>query len=188
MTDIAAFASRNVPGKRVNWEERRSLIVQHFPSTEQRDWPELTGTDSAFERVLQDILKYDQREQGREGPRPNLDWEKGIRSWKQITGQDYTGLPFPQAFRAVARDKAGRPHSMTTIARNTGISRSRVHRLINGQEAPDLQCIALVAAAYGKKPSFFAEYRAEIIARRLIAILAENPEFSVSVYRKVARS
>jgi DNA-binding phage protein len=188
MTDITVFRERNIPGKRVNWDERRSLIIKHFPATDEQNWPELTGADSSFERVLQDILKYDQREQGRDGPRPNLDWEKGIRSWRQITGQDYTGLPFPQAFRAVARDRSGRPHSMTTIARNTGISRSRVHRLINGQEEPDLQSIALVASAYGKKPSFFAEYRAEIIARRLIAILADNPEYSVSVYRKVVNS
>lgn len=185
MTDLAVFQERNVPGKRVNWDERRPLIAEQFPSTEEQNWPEITGDDIAFERVIQDILKYDQREQGRDGPRPNLDWDKGIRSWRQITGQDYTGLPFHQAFRAVARDRAGRAHSLTTIARKTGISRTRVHLLINGQQEPDLQSIALVAQAYGKKPSFFAEYRAEIIARRLVAVLAANPEYSVSVYRKV---
>lgn len=188
MTDLSVFADRNVPGKRVNWDERRTLVVDQFPATGQPDWDDLTSEDVAFERMLQDILKYDQAEEGRSGPRPNLDWEKGIRSWRQITGQDYTGLPFPQAFRAVARDRSGRAHSLTTIAHKTGISRSRVHRLINGHEQPDLQSIALVASAYGKKPSFFAEYRAEVIARRLVAILAENPEFSVSVYRKVVQS
>lgn len=188
MTDLEVFAERNVPGQRVNWDERRALVLEHFPAAGEQDWPELTGQDPAFERVLQDILKYDQREQGRDGPRPNLEWEKGIRSWKQITGQDYTGLPFPEAVRAVARDTSGRSHSLTTIARKTGISRSRVHRLLTAEETPDLQSIALFAAAYGKKPSFFAEYRSEIIARRLIAILAANPEYSVSVYRKVVRS
>lgn len=186
-TDLAPFADRNTPGQQVNWDERRALVNDRFPSTAERNWPELAGDDTNFERVLQDILKFDQAEKGRSGPRPNLDWDKGIRSWKQITGQDYTGLPFPQAFRAVARDTSGRAHSLTTIAHKTGISRSRVHRLINGQEEPDLQSIALVANAYGKKPAFFAEYRAEIIARRLIAVLAANPEYSVSVYRKVIR-
>lgn len=188
MTDLAVFADRNSPGKRVNWDERRALLIEQFPAAGDQDWSEIAAMDSAFERMLQDILKYDQREQGRDGPRPNLDWEKGIQSWRQITGQDYTGLAFPQAFRVVARDRSGRAHSLSTIARKTGISRSRVHRLINGHEEPDLQSIALVAAAYGKKPSFFAEYRAEIIARRLITILAANPEYSVSVYRKVIRS
>lgn len=188
MTDLAVFVERNVPGKRVNWDERRELVVEHFPAAGEQDWRELANADSSFERMLQDILKFDQAEEGRSGPRPNLDWEKGIRSWRQITGQDYTGLPFPQAFRAVARDRSGRAHSLSTIANKTGISRSRVHRLINGHEEPDMQSIALVATAYGKKPSFFVEYRAEIIARRLITVLSQNPEYSVSVYRKVIRS
>lgn len=187
MTALDTFAAHNEPGKRVVWDDRRVIVNEHFPSTAEKDWPELAGDDEAFERMLQDILKVDQAETGRSGPRPNLDWDKGIRSWRQITGQDYTGLPFHQAFRAVARDRSGRVHSMTTIANKTGISRSRVHRLINGAEEPDLQAIALVAQAYGKKPSFFAEHRAEIIARRVIAVLAQNPEYSVSVYRKVVQ-
>lgn len=188
MTDLAVFHEQNIPGRRVNWDERRQLVVEQFPAADEQDWAEIAAVDTAFERMLQDILKYDQREQGRDGPRPNLDWDKGIRSWRQITGQDYTGLPFPQAFRAVARDRSGRAHSLSTIAHKTGISRSRVHRLINGHEEPDLQSMALVAAAYGKKPSYFVEYRAEIIARRLVAVLVANPEYSVSAYRKVVRS
>lgn len=176
------------PGKRVDWQERRGLIRTEFPEAVEPDWGDVLNDDAAFERMMRDILKFAQAEQGRDGPRPNLDWDKGMQTWREITGQDFTGLPFQQAFREIARDRSGREHSLSHISNKTGISRSRVHRLITGREAPDMQVMALIAGGYGKKPQFFAEYRAEIIAQRVISILARNPEYSAVVYRKVVGS
>lgn len=187
--DLTLFADANatvVPPRRVNWPERRALIERTYPDALSPDLEAIIADDVQFERMMRDILKYAQAEAGRDGPRPNLDWDKGMASWRQITGQDFTGLPFAVAFREIARDRQGRPHALSLIASKTGISRSRVHRLINGAEDPDVEVMVAVAGAYGKKPQFFNEYRALVIAKHVTAALAANPEYSAAVYRKVA--
>lgn len=187
MTDLSVFEAENdaAGSRRVNWNEREVLVHREFPESVEPPWED-TLDDATLERVLQDILKHEQQEPGRDGPLPNLDWDKGIQSWRELTGQDFTGLPFWQAFRLLAYDISG-PQSMSVIARKTGLSRPRVHRLITGEVTPGLDAILAVAAAYKKKPGFFAEYRAQVIAKHISVVLTDNPEFSANMYRRVMR-
>lgn len=185
--DLLVFieANERPAGERVNWQERRVLIGREYPIILNPDLDGVFADDLAFERLMRDILKKDQAEEGRDGPRPNLDWDKGIQSWRELTGQDFTGLPFHQAFRVLAHGTNGKPHTIRQIANKTGVPKSRVHRLLAGVEEPDLATIVAVAAAYGKKPQFFAEYRCQVIIDHLRVVLEQNPEYSANVYRKV---
>lgn len=184
--DLSPFINDNVNwrsrNKRVPWEERIELINKHFPATQDPDYNIILRDNDVFGRILRDILKVDQIEPGRAGPRPNLDYERGMQSWKEMTGQDYCEMPFVKAFKMLTRD-----NSYLVVARKTRISRSRVHRLANGQEPPTIDDLRDIAGAYNKKPAYFAEYRAEFIMAAIATRLADEAEMTTAIYTKLVR-
>lgn len=154
-------------------------------------WEALLAEEDVLGRILKDILKADQMEPGRSGPRPNLDYERGMRTWREMasretqvkrTERDFTGLPFTEAFAKLIG-----PDSLTAIARKTSISRSRAHRLLNGHEEPTVDDLHAIAEAYGKHPAYWLEYRTELIVAALAARLAARPEMTVAIYNKLTR-
>lgn len=185
--DLSLFTADNERWRtekhRVPWKERVELIETQFPSAVSPDWNIILRDDDIFGRILKDILKVDQMEPGRAGPRPNLDYERGMQTWNEMTGQDYSEFPFPRAFAALV----GR-QSRTTIARKTTLSRSKVTRLLTAVENPTPEELRAIAEAYGKKPAYFAEYRAEFIMAAIAARLAQESEMTVALYTKLVRS
>jgi DNA-binding phage protein len=169
--------------KRVPWEERLRLVEQEFPGVLQTDFNVVLRDNDVFARVLKDILKVDQIEPGRAGPRPNLDVERGMQTWKEMTGQDFSEQPFHVAFQFLSRGE-----SFTMIARKTLISRSRVYKLWQGWIGPTVDDLRTVASAYGKRPAFFAEYRAEYILAAIAARLTREAEMTVPLYLKLVRA
>lgn len=165
--------------RRVPWKERVDLIHKEFPSTTNVDW--LDNFDEAdIARIIRDILKFDQVENGRSGPRPGLEYEKGMQSWRDLIGEEYSDLPFHQSFAILARN-----NSLTAIARKTNISRSRVHRLLRNEERPTVGDMRQVAEAYGKRPPYFFEYRCEYILAAVALRLDKEPELAAVLYRKL---
>jgi Helix-turn-helix len=169
--------------KRVPWDERVKLIEQEFPSARSADWNDVLRDPDIFARVLKDILKVDQIEPGRAGPRPNLDLERGMRAWREISVGDYSELPFAEAFRILARGQ-----SIRTIARKTSISKSRVERLLQGQDHPNVDDLRMVAKAFKKRPAYFVEYRAEYIMAAIASRLHDEHELTVALYKKLIQS
>lgn len=184
--DLSIFVSDNARWKaarrRVPWDERLRLIREQFPVTASLDGHTILREDDALARLIRDILKIDQIEPGRAGPRPGLDYERGMQSWRELFGQDYAEVPFPEAFRSLTRG-----NSLTTIARKTNISRSRVHQLLRGERSPTIDDLRLIAEAYGKRPQFFCEYRAEFIMAIIAERLNKEPETTIAVYRKLVQ-
>ncbi len=179
--DLSGFHRENAKARaehrRVPFTERKKLIHQHFPSTRNPDWNLILKDDNVLAAILRDVLTAEST------PEKPADI---VREYRELIG-DYTSMPFQRAFRELARDKGGRYHSITQISRKTSISRTRVHRLITGADPPDAEVIGWVARAYGKKPAFFAEYRAQFVARHLTSVFESNPELSASVYRNLLR-
>lgn len=169
--------------RRVPWEERMRLIEQEFPGVLTADFNVVLRDNDIFARVLKDILKVDQVEPGRAGPRPNLDFERGMQTWKEMTGQDFSEQPFYVAFQQITRGD-----SFTIIARKTLISRSRVYKLWQGHIRPTVDDLRVVATAYGKRPAFFAEYRTEYILASIAARLIKESEMTIPLYLKLVRS
>jgi plasmid maintenance system antidote protein VapI len=185
--ELKAFRDLNAEAKqqgfRVPWAQRLGVIHQQFPSTATLDWNEaFTRDHELWARIMHDIIKADQAEPGRDGPRPKaLDYERGLATIRQMMGQDYSLLPFPEAFAVLSRG-----YSLSHLARKTNISRSIVHRLLRGDEEPSAEEMAAIADAFDKHPSFFIEYRVGYITAMVHARMATNPETSIAVYRKMA--
>lgn len=168
--------------KRVPWDERVKMIDEQFPAVRDADWNAILKDPDVLARVLKDILKVDQIEPGRAGPRPNLDVERGMRTWLDMTVGDYAERPFREAFAILARN-----NSVRTIARKTSISKSRVVRLLKGQDQPTIEDLRQIATAYQKKAAYFVEYRAEYIMAAIATRLADEHEMTVALYKKLVR-
>jgi hypothetical protein len=183
--NLARFADDNVNWKalrkRVPWEQRITMIHEEFPATRDPDWNQILKDPDVFARILKDVLKVDQIEVGRAGPRPNLDVERGMRTWNEIRG-DYSELPFVDAFRILARG-----NSQRTIARKTGISKTRIVRLQQGDDRPNMDDLRVIAEAYRKKPAYFVEYRAEYIIAAVATRLQDEHELTAALYRKLVQ-
>lgn len=174
-------------GKRVNWKRRSKLIREVFPSVDNLDWDDALLQDfEVFGRVIRDIAKLDQAEPGRSGPRPGVDRDATLQMFRQMNRDDYTMLPFAQAFRLLATHRHnGEPWSYRQIAKKTHLSVTKVHKMLNGQQEPTVEEVITVAEAFGKNPSFFVEYRVEFVLAALQAKLASAPEASVTMYRNM---
>lgn len=169
--------------KRVPWDERVKLIDEQFPGLRNLDFNALLRDNEIFGRILKDILKLDQIEPGRAGPRPNIDPERGMQAWREWTGQDYSELPFAAAFTVLVGER-----SVSHVARMTGICRSHVYRLLTSVDRPIAQDMRDIAEAFGKRPAYFSEYRAEYLTAAFAARIADEPELTVSLYLKMVRA
>lgn len=185
--DLTRFSEDNArwkaQKKRVPWDERLKLIEEEFPNIRSPEWNMILRDPDVLARILKDILKVDQIEPGRAGPRPNLDVERGMRTWREMTVGDFAERPFPEAFRILSRN-----NSIRTIARKTSISKSRVERLLHGQDHPTADDLRTIAAAYQKKPAYFVEYRAEFIMAAIAARLTDEHEMTVALYKKLIQA
>jgi hypothetical protein len=159
------------------------MIQRASPRARDPDWNVVLRDNDVLGRLLKDILKVDQIEPGRAGPRPNLDYERGMQTWKEITGQDFSELPFPQAFQALTKNQ-----SFTTISRRISQGRTRTYELWNGLTSPTIDDMRIIAKAYGKKPAYFAEYRAEFILAHITARLIAETEMTIAIYTRLVRA
>jgi hypothetical protein len=185
--DLSVFEQDNAAWKaqkkRVPWEQRLELIEKEFPGILNLDFNVVLRDNDVFARILKDILKVDQMEPGRAGPRPNLDYDRGMRTWREMIGQDFSDQPFHVAVQPLSRGD-----SFTIIARKTMISRSRVYKLWRGRIRPSVDDLRSVASAYGKRPAYFAEYRTEYILASIAARLSRETEMTIPLYLKLVRA
>lgn len=162
--------------------QRAELIDLQFPSVKNLDWGAAFNNDiDLFGRILRDIIKLEQREPGKSGPRPNnLDYDKGLATFRQLMGEDFSTLPFMEAFQLLVRDC-----SRTQVARKTHLSRTKVHRLLSGEYDPTSDDMRAIADGFNKHPSFFVEYRRSFIVEQLTNTLLDEPERTIAYYQKM---
>lgn len=177
--------------KRVPWATRVALIQKQFPSVAELDWHDVLQVENdgeqdipigIFLRLLRIIFVVDQN-QGKDGNRSALDYDKFKKTWQQVAGRDYSELPFRQAFQILSKGDSHR-----VIMRKTGITRSRVQRLLAGEELPSVDDMRDVAKAYKKDPSYFHEYRSEYIMAAIAHKLNAEPDQTVVLFRQLVRA
>lgn len=179
---IAFFVElKKTSTRKFTWAERVEMVHEHFPSTQKSSkWVSSIDDMDILGDIVRDILRLDQAEPGKSGPRPAPDAKMGVRTLRQITGEDYSILPFAQAFQILARGM-----SLTTLARKTYMSRSKLHRLLRGVEQPTPMEMKAVAGVFRKHPAYFFEFRAAYIMAILGDKLEAVPEASITLYQKV---
>lgn len=170
-------------GKKTPWKERYALIKTHFPIVAQIDWRKaFIADDDLYGRVWRDILRVDQANEvnAGQGPRPALDPQRARERLRQLMGNDYSHLPFDEAFSVLAGDR-----SIRNLARKIGMSVSATWNLKNGHKEPDLYDLELIAKSFGKEPSYFLEYRMAYIIGAMADQMMLAPEMTVDMYREL---
>jgi len=165
-----------------DWEAKVETIAKLYPKSVALDWSEVFGQDPAIlGRVINDVIKLDQRRVGRPGKRPSLAPNLTAQKLKELQGEDHTNLPFPEALKILTmgtpiKDVLGRLH----------VSRSHLYNVFERKSLPSLDIIEQAAIAFGKHPSYFLEYRVAYIVGILQSKLTSVPESSIVFYRKLA--
>lgn len=184
--ELAVFIELNQleksTGHKTPWKDRYALIVHHFPMAERIDWRKAFRDLDLYGRLLRDILENDQKTEARPGPRPSFDHGLARDRLRQFAGDDFTQLPFVQAFRVLAGNRSIR-HLETKLDMTRGV----VWKLKAGLKEPDLYTMERVAKAFHKDPSYFVEYRIAYIMGALGDQMEQAPEMTVDLYRRLQR-
>lgn len=163
--------------------KRRDLasIRDQFPSIDNLDWEKVFREDTElYGRIWRDILKFDQAGEGRPGPRPALEADRAFKRYLQLSDDDFSMLSFAEAVKLISGNL-----SIRKLADKTGLDRNLIHRLMKGLDEPDCFEMEIVAAAFGRRPSYFLEYRVGYILTMVHAHMLKYPESSVGPYLKV---
>lgn len=183
--DLSVFIEANrgdKNGKKMPWDERVALIERTYPSVLKLDWKRAFDRDlDMFAKIMQDILKADAAAPGRSGPKPGVDMKTGAARLRQLMRDDYSMIPFHEAFTILAADR-----SLSALAAKTKLSRSQIRRLLRGDVTPSAFEMECVAKAFSKSPGYFAEYRAGTILAALADRLENVPEASVKYWHELA--
>lgn len=163
------------------WRERYQLIVSVFPSVENLDWNEVFRADPAIlGRIVNDIIKQEQARPGTPGKRPALDPEVASQRIRELSGEDYSLLPFEQAFNNLKGDR-----SVRHVASMVGLDKSMVHKLLTGKTHPTMEQMEKIAAGFKKQPGYFHEYRVAYVLSMMFALMDDGPESAIVQYRKL---
>lgn len=161
--------------KRVSWEPRLKLIQETYPSVVRLNWRSAFDKDlDLFTDIMRDVLKADAAMPGRSGPKPAVDYRQGVARFRQLVNEDYSVLPFAEAFTVLARGL-----SLTVLARKVDLSRSETYRLLRGEKLPTLSDLEAVAKGFKKSPAYFSDYRAAVVAAALHEKLLASPDTSI---------
>lgn len=170
-----------------DWAATIADIRAQYPSVARRDWVAVTGSTETMGAIIRDVLSVG-HSPVRRGHRPVPDFEDGTRRLREMQGEDITTLPFREAFVLLA----GR-RSRSHVASLTGIKRTRVHRLLTGirgggqlaEVEPTGAEMEAIAGAFGRRPLYFREYRAAVIAALVHETMLNNPEASAGIARRL---
>lgn len=186
MTDLSEFTRVNKTQgtRRMPWDRRVAVIQQRFPSALTLEWRRAFDGDlNLFADIMRDILKADAAETGRSGPKPSVALRHGVTRLRQLAHEDFSMLDFTESLAVLTGAL-----SMTAVARRTGLSRAKVHRLLRGIECPSPWEMEQIAKGFKKEPGYFAAYRTAVVLAAMQERLQLVPESSVKWYIELAES
>jgi len=168
--------------KKIPWEEKYRRITSQYPEVVDVNWSDLLRQDSdIFARLLGDVLKSGSRG-SRPGKRPTLDRAEALQRLARVSDEDFSEFDFHETFRYMTQG-----FSIRGIAAKTGLGKSYVQRLLQGDAHPSFETMEKIAHAFKKHPSFFIEYR---IAKTIVVIdslLRDSPETATAWYLKFSK-
>lgn len=176
------MASTSRPPAKVTWAERNAWAVERFPYIPELDWHDALRDFNVLGPMLRDIKRADIGREGR-GVRPDLRPEEHGLVVHQLSGQDYSTLPFHQAFQALKGTR-----SIRHVAGRCGLPPARAQRLLRGDgpgSSPTLDDMATIARAFGKEPWYFVEFRVEAVSAWVATQLSTSPETSAMWFDKL---
>lgn len=146
-----------------------------------RRWLKAIRMDDLVGRLMQEMIRVD-HSPVRSGQRPVLDGAKGHARLRAVLGDDVTLQPFHVAFQALA----GPDRSARGLAELCGLRKSRLQYLRNGERPPTVLEMEVIAAAFGKRPDYFHEYRRAQLLAAVKAEIDRNPERGAVIHQRIA--
>jgi DNA-binding phage protein len=134
-----------------------------------------------FARIIGDILKSEGRG-STPGKRPNLNRSEAEDKLNKLAGDDYSEFPFQQAFKILCGSR-----SIRSVANKTGLSPTKVFRMLDGQHEPDFETMEASASTFRQDPSYFLEYRVGRIQIAITRLLFDSPETATAWYSRIFR-
>ncbi len=171
---IELNAEEKALGEKMPWK-RDLLIHKQFPSVARLNWRQaLSQDDTLWGKLLKDLLD------------PKIiageDQRRTKERLRQMTGNDYSHLPFTDAFRTLAGSR-----SIRHLATKLKLGQHIIFDLKSGAKQPDIKMLEQIARGFGKDPSYFVEYRISYILGALGDQMESAPEMSVDLYRKIRK-
>lgn len=172
----------------VTWDDRLAAAHAAYPASHQAllrgvDTARVVNGEELLIRLMRDVIATDNVEV-RRGQRAEPDAEDGRRLLEDLRGLSYTTEAFHTAFRTLAGTR-----SLSQLVHRTGLSRTTIHRLLAGPDAggkaPTPSEMEAVAEGFGHKPVYFAEYRVAMFVALVAEKLAENPDQSYALVRRL---
>lgn len=165
--------------QRIDWDKTLERAHRQYPSSGDVDWTGALRDYEMLGRLVGELLRVESTPQARRGQRPVLTSDDKVRL-RQLLGDDYTTLGFANAFASLAGNL-----SRTQLATKTGLARTQVHRLLSDTAVASADDMEAIAAAFGKAPTFFAEYRKGLIMSVIERHLEASPEASVGFVKQL---
>ena len=164
----------------IPWEEKERRIREKHPDALDVSWDEAIRSDpDLFARIVSDVVKSSSGG-SKPGKRPALESSEAFGVFSQMMGEDFSDLPFVEAFNILCEGK-----SLRGVQAKTGLGHSYIAKLQSGEAQPSYDAMERIAKGFKKDPSYFIEYRIGFINNIIGNFLMASPETSVSWYFKM---
>jgi hypothetical protein len=134
-----------------------------------------TAKPEVVEELLADLIKQAHAKPGRIGQRP-MPREADV-NFAALTRGELNERPIHEVLPDLM------PGSETVVAERAFMSRSAFRRVLKGEREPTLTELRDIAAAVGKPPAFFTEYRKAVVMEALSGFFDERPAAAVRLFR-----
>lgn len=159
------------------WARNYNNVKEEYASVTDLKWRETLSYDTeVFTHILADIIKAEGK-RPKPGKRPALDRQSAQEALSRLSGAQFSDRTFVETFSHLVGDRSYRH-----LAQKTGIHKDTVHKLMHGKLQPSNDTMEAIAAAFGKDPAYFLEYRVHMILAMVGEYLKDAPETATAWY------
>jgi hypothetical protein len=143
----------------------------------QRAWVAVfAARPDAMHALLADYIKQVHATPGRIGQRP-MPREEQVDFDSLVYGEE-NDRPLTEVLPELM------PAGTRTFVRTLAMSRTQFQRILAGEYEPNVNELRMIAAAVGKSPTYFVEYRKAMAVAAFWNLLEERPGIATSLYRQ----
>lgn len=165
-----------------NWGDTVTRLYAEIPEARDVDLGKVFKEDpKILGNLINDVIKVNISEKGRPGKRSASSEHDIADDLRKLNNEDFSNSDFCSAMRFAMRNK-----SLRQVARESGLDKMVVRRLLNGEgEPPTVAHMEALAHAFRKHPSYFKEYRAAFVCGSVYQMLINDGDSSVILYNKL---
>lgn len=164
--------------KNSKWDKKLEKLRETYPGINNIDWGKILHEEpEVFHSVVGGVIRP------KSGKKSKISIVEGNKKIAQLSGTDYSELPFTEALDILCGNL-----SVRKLAAKTGFPPATFYLLKTGKQTPSFQDMENIARAFNRHPAFFLEYRIATVLSSIDIFLQECPETAVVWYNKVINS